>query len=128
MNFKLNKPYSSLQIARELAKRKKCILIYAYWTDYDQYERFDACDSFVLYKYTTMDEFLHYLINFIKEEMRCNEYELEDKLTHDHFQILVKVIFTLIVENFPKKVEINDEYICKFFLDNFPHIENNYEQ
>ena len=128
MNFEFNKPYSSLEIAKELAKEKKCILIYAYWTDNDPYQRYPAYDSFVFYKYTTFDDFMHYLIKFMDEVIKCCDYEMEDGFTHDDFEILIDDFYPLRVVNFPKEVEIDDEQIEKFFLDNFPHAGQNYEK
>ena len=123
MNFEFDKSYTSLDLARKIAHEKKSILIYCYWTDYDPYSRYPHCDSFVFYKFTSIIDFIEYIVRHIKYAIGAKKYELENYLSVDDFNICLDDGFSLICENFPSDLKFEPNAMEKMIVDKFEKYE-----
>lgn len=119
MNFNYNTPYSSLDLAKNIAIDKSAVLIYCYWTDNVRYQRYSHCDSFVFYNFDNIQNFIKYLVWYIKKIIKNEKYEFEDVLSTDKFNVTIDGIFEIRCVNFPKELVIDSDETINLFNSEF---------
>jgi hypothetical protein len=119
MNFYYNTSYSSLELAKNIAINKSAVLIYCYWSDNDQYQRYPHHDSFVFYNFDNIQNFVKYLVWYIKKIIKIEKYEFEDILSTDNFNITIDGIFDVRCFNLPEDLVIDSDTTINLFDTEF---------